>query len=219
MATVVMRNRVTSEFRKIEKDSEDFWELRAELHADGRPRWEQTGEHDLAAFQTRLNSGLLREQDVGDEHQPVASQVASAAPENMGFGGDRGYPTPGEISQKAGRAGDMSDEELQAAAARHGIAVGTGADPGSGFPAGHPPDLDDETAQEYGVHKTSAPAAKGELSDEKASTVEDANAEHKTSSRSRSRKSDDKDDDKKDGDDNKSPASGRAQASKPAGDK
>lgn len=139
MAQVVMRNRVTTEYRKIEKDSEEFWALRAELHADGRPRWEQTGEHDLAAFAARVEAGALVETDVGDSAQP--DQLSTVAPE-FSPQLDVGHPTPGEIEQGAGRAADMDPDELERL--RRTVVPASG---GVGFPAGHAPQITDEDGQ------------------------------------------------------------------------
>jgi len=141
MAEVVMRNRVTTEYRKVEKDGSEFWDLRAQLHTDGRPMWEQTGEHDLAAFTNRLEAGRLRAEDIGDQDQPVESVVTGGGGSTVQA--DRGWPTPGEIEQGAGRAADMSDEELNA--------LGGGGSITEGYPAGHPPQVDPDAASEAGV--------------------------------------------------------------------
>lgn len=142
MATM-MRNRVTSEYRRIEADSPEFYELRATLHTDGRPMWEQTGEHDASAFKARAEAGALRAEDIGDAHQPIERVVATGGAEQVQL--DRGFPTPGEIEQKAGRAASMSDEELQRLSKAYGM---TGAE---GYPAGHPPEMDEDAAKEAGV--------------------------------------------------------------------
>src|SRR4051794_14909558 len=105
MGTVIMRNRVSTEYKKVEEASPEFWALRAELHTDGRPRWEQTGEHDLAAFEERLNSGNLRPGDVGDAANPAV--IDSIGDTDTSAQLDRGWPTPGELEQGAGRAQDF----------------------------------------------------------------------------------------------------------------
>jgi hypothetical protein len=143
MANVVMRNRVTGEYRKVEKDGEEFWGLRAELHTDGRPRWEQTGEHDLAAFANRMAAGQPRAEDIGDQDQPVELVVDAGQASTVGL--DRGWPTPGEIEQNAGRAADMSEDDLASAARLYG------GGPVEGYPAGHPPTIDQDEAEEAGV--------------------------------------------------------------------
>jgi len=127
-----MRNRVTTEYKEVEKDSSEYWALRAELHADGRPRWEQTGELDLAAYKARVEANQLRAEDVGDADQPVAKSFGIADPNPVQL--DRGYPTPGEIEQEAGRAVGFDDEQAQ----REGAVAG--GDISTGYPAGYPPE-------------------------------------------------------------------------------
>lgn len=141
MAKVIMRNRVSTEYRKVEQSSDEFWALRAELHTDGRPRWEQTGEHDLQAAQTRAESGLLRAEDFGDADQPVEQVVSKGDAYIPGL--DRGWPTPGELAQNAGRAAEMTDEEL--------VRIGSARTVVEGYPAGHPPQVDEGEAAEEGV--------------------------------------------------------------------
>lgn len=131
MAKVIMRNRVSTEYREVEADSQEFWQLRAELHSDGRPRWEQTGQHDAAAFADRQEAGALRDTDIGDEAQPLAVSTVGTKVETQL---DYGWPTPGEIEQGAGRAADFDEEELSNLRARSGLA-----DSGQGYPAGYPP--------------------------------------------------------------------------------
>lgn len=92
--SVVMRNRVTTEYRKVDADSEEFYALRAELHTDGRPRWEQTGEHDLQAYLQRQEAGVERNSDLGDADQP-ADVINTMAPADAAVGLDRGYPKIG----------------------------------------------------------------------------------------------------------------------------
>lgn len=158
MATVVMKNRVTTEYRKVEKDSDEFWALRAELHGDGRPRWEQTGEHDLSAFETRVESGQLRDTDIGDAAGPAI--IGTEGPPSQP-GLDHGVPTPGELDQRAGRAAEMSDEQVAYWKGEDGErsaqddfdpdtsgddtlrvqSATAGSDHGQGFPAGHPPQV------------------------------------------------------------------------------
>jgi hypothetical protein len=193
MAITVMRNRVTTEYKKVEADSEEFWELRAELHTDGRPRWEQTGEHDLAAFEGRLDSGNLRAEDVGDDNQPVQRLVTEDQGNQAGL--DRGWPTAGEIEQKAGRAAEMSEEELADAARAYGVGS-------EGYPAGHPPEVDPDEAEEAGVTlggtMEGGISGGGAIPEKKAEKVEEAQTDvqkgssekRKSSSRSGSKSQD-----------------------------
>lgn len=142
MANIVMRNRVTTEYRRIEKDSDEFWSLRAEIHADGKPRWEQTGEHDVSAYDARVENEQELPSDLGDEDQPSLTVGHEDPSSEFVFGGDSGGPTPGELAQDDAGGAEASPEEddddsdyssmnhkaLQAEADRKGIApTGTGA--------------------------------------------------------------------------------------------
>lgn len=109
MASTIMRNRVTTEYRKVERDSEEYYLLRSELHADGRPRWEQTGEHDLRAFEQRKAEDALLPTDRGDG-DPVPLLGITAAGAFMPP--PRGTPTPGEIEQGAGRAAEDPQDDV-----------------------------------------------------------------------------------------------------------
>lgn len=112
MANVIMRNRVTTEYRRIEKDSDEFWDLRSEIHGDGKPRWEQTGEHDVAAYEERVENGQEESADLGDEDQPFLSVGHDDPSSEFVFGGDRGGPSPGELAQgNTGGAEASSAEE------------------------------------------------------------------------------------------------------------
>ncbi len=101
--STIMRNRVTTEYRKVEKDSEEFYLLRAELHSDGRPRWEQTGEHDLRAYEQRKANDALLPTDRGDGE---ATELLGLTGPDRFMAPVRGAPTAGEIEQGAGRAAD-----------------------------------------------------------------------------------------------------------------
>jgi hypothetical protein len=69
-----MRNRVTTEFRKVEKDSDEYLELQAQRDAnDGRPVWEETGIHDAIEQSKRLEDGVPLATDIGDAQQPVST--------------------------------------------------------------------------------------------------------------------------------------------------
>lgn len=129
---VVLRNRVTTEYKTVEAHGPEFYALTRELHADGRPRWEQTGQHDAAAFANRLEAGALRETDIGDAGQP--SNIDTTGDQSTQPQMDRGWPTPGEIEQGAGRAADFDEDELREAQVRAGVI-----DTGAGYPAGAPP--------------------------------------------------------------------------------
>lgn len=135
MAQTVMRNRVTTEYKKVERDSEEYYLLRAELHSDGRPRWEQTGEHDLRAFEQRKANDALQATDRGDgDPTPL---LGLTGPDRF-MAPVRGAPTAGEIEQGAGRAAkaedpvDPLDQEVLTSRAVDGNIEGTAkvGDPG-----------------------------------------------------------------------------------------
>lgn len=80
MATAVMRNRVSTEFRKVERDSEEYLGLQAQRDPnDGRPVWEETGIHDAVEQSRRLENDAALPTDVGDADQPVATIAGGAA--------------------------------------------------------------------------------------------------------------------------------------------
>jgi hypothetical protein len=137
--SVIMRNRVTTEYRRVEADSEEFYALRAELDpSDNRPRWEQTGEHDLAAFQSRQDAGVTRNSDLGDAEGPA--NINTLAPDDLAVGLDRGYPTPGEIEQDAGRARFVNEDgSLKSDADITAVPASEIEGPNEGYPAGAPP--------------------------------------------------------------------------------
>ncbi len=140
MATTVMRNVQTGEYRSVEADSPEFWELRAEMQTSGRPRWEQTGHHDLAARQAREQAGVLREEDFGDD---VGPRVLSTTPRDESVPGlDHGVPTPGELEQNAGRARFLADDDGEVKPPREAgpvVTSGTsGSDIATGYPGGLP---------------------------------------------------------------------------------
>ena len=95
MATATMRNRVSTEFKKVEKDSDEYLELQAQRDPnDGRPVWEETGIHDAIEQSKRLENDMAQAWDVGDADQPVAT-IAGAA---LGMSAaDVNEPLPSEI--------------------------------------------------------------------------------------------------------------------------
>jgi hypothetical protein len=85
MAIAVMRNRVSTEFRKVEKDSDDYLELQAQRDPnDGRPVWEETGPHDAIEQSARLEAGAAVPSDIGDAQQPVATMAGAALGKTAG---------------------------------------------------------------------------------------------------------------------------------------
>lgn len=72
MAISVMRNRVTTEFRKVESGGDEYLELQAQRDPnDGYPVWEETGMHDAIEQSKRLEAGNPLPTDIGDANQPV----------------------------------------------------------------------------------------------------------------------------------------------------
>lgn len=71
-AISVMRNRVTTEFRKVEPGGDEYLKLQAQRDPnDGYPVWEETGLHDAIEQSKRLESGNPLPTDIGDANQPV----------------------------------------------------------------------------------------------------------------------------------------------------
>jgi len=78
MGIAVFRNRVTTEFRKTEQDSDEFNELVAQRDPnDGRPVWEQTSMPNAIEQSQRLQEGEQRPEDLGDANQPYATTLTA----------------------------------------------------------------------------------------------------------------------------------------------
>lgn len=100
MAIATLRNRVSTEFKKVEKDSDEYLELQAMRDPnDGRPVWEETGIHDAVEQSKRLEAGKARPWDVGDEHQPVA--VIAGVSQGYAPASSVFEPTPSEVAAGA----------------------------------------------------------------------------------------------------------------------
>lgn len=68
----VMRNRVTTEFRKVAPGSEEYLELQAQRDPnDGLPVWEETSLTNAVAQSKRMQEGNPQPADFGAEQQPV----------------------------------------------------------------------------------------------------------------------------------------------------
>lgn len=105
MGIVTMRNRVTTEFRKIDNESMEFEKLKAERwHRDGRPVWEQTSHVDAAEQQARIEEGTPLPSDLGDEDQPYSLQMGDSGLDTGAV--VRGRPTRAERAQSAGKAAE-----------------------------------------------------------------------------------------------------------------
>jgi hypothetical protein len=89
-----MRNRRTMEHTAVELDSEEFYELRGVVGPDGRPDWEQTNYVDAKEQQARIAAGQPRDEDIGDDDQPVA-HIMDTGP-SVDVDQHLGEPTPGE---------------------------------------------------------------------------------------------------------------------------
>jgi hypothetical protein len=115
--TVVMRNRVTGELKTFADDSnsEDYQALKVELHSDGRPRWEETGQHHLQALKRRVEHGAVRAEDLGDEHEPTTLLTGAVPEMDIIPSGiiDRGQPAAVELDQEAGRAALTDGEDME----------------------------------------------------------------------------------------------------------
>ena len=113
MSPVWLRNRVTTEYRPVELDSEEFEELRQTIGSDGRPVWEQTGTQDAAAFARREENDSLRPEDVGDEGQPVGNLTAAGLGPDHLVADDvqKGEPTPAERANAEEQGWESEVEE------------------------------------------------------------------------------------------------------------
>lgn len=77
-AIAVLRNRVTTEFKKVERGGDEYLELQAQRDPnDGKPVWEETGLHDAVEQSKRLAEGRALPTDVGDAAQPVIKLAGS----------------------------------------------------------------------------------------------------------------------------------------------
>lgn len=80
MAISTMRNRVSTEFRKVETGSDEYLELQAQRDPnDGMPVWEETSLPDAVEQSKRLESGRPLPTDIGDAQQPVG-KIAGSPP-------------------------------------------------------------------------------------------------------------------------------------------
>jgi hypothetical protein len=103
MAIATMRNRVSTEFRKVEKDSDEYLELQAMRDPnDGRPVWEETGIHDAVEQSKRLENDMAEPEDVGDADQPVAT-IAGAV--TFAPASSVNEPLPAEVEAGAEQEG------------------------------------------------------------------------------------------------------------------
>jgi hypothetical protein len=131
MATAIMRNRVSTEFRKVERDSEEYMELQAQRDAnDGRPVWEETHFPNAKEQSERLKNDAALPVDVGDAEQPVATIAGSATfapastvneplPSEVEAGADQGDDAlfglsqpPAEMVPLTGAMEDATDTDL-----------------------------------------------------------------------------------------------------------
>lgn len=72
MSLAVMRNRVSTEFRKVEQGSDEYLELQAQRDPnDGLPVWEETSLPNAIEQSKRLEDGNPMGHDIGDAQQPV----------------------------------------------------------------------------------------------------------------------------------------------------
>ena len=91
----VMRNRVTTEFRKVAPASEEYLELQAMRDPnDGLPVWEETSLPNAVEQSKRLNEGKPNPHDFGDSAGPTS--VLRGAPEPFVPAGDINEPLPSE---------------------------------------------------------------------------------------------------------------------------
>lgn len=115
--TVVLRNTDTGQITQLDGDSnsEEYQTLVRQRRArDGRPLWEETGQHDRLALLDRLAHGALRPEDIGDVGQPFNTILGEPAPITSTPSGmiDRMQPTATERASNAGRAALSAGEEF-----------------------------------------------------------------------------------------------------------
>jgi hypothetical protein len=70
-----LRNKQTGEIKPVERDTTEWVGLTSQVGPDGRSLWEQTGAHHVEAIAERAEAGALREEDLGNQDQPVAALV------------------------------------------------------------------------------------------------------------------------------------------------
>lgn len=76
----VMRNRVSTEFRKVGRGSDEYLELQAQRDPnDGKPVWEETSLPNAIEQSKRLESGDVRPEDIGDG-QGAAGRIGGGVP-------------------------------------------------------------------------------------------------------------------------------------------
>lgn len=175
--TVVMRNRVTGEYKVLANDSnsEEYQRLKVELHSDGRPRWEETGQHNLQAFKRRLEQNALTPQDLGDERQPV-EEIRGYPPDVAIIPSgqvDLGHPAPVEFEQETGRAVDQGDVTVMGTASDQGV-VRPGTAEGTPLPTGGQGQLHDGGEEAIDWEEEVGPEDVVEDDDQRASTAPDA---------------------------------------------
>lgn len=111
---VHMRNKLTGEFRDVEPDTQEFYDLRAQVTPSGQTMWEQTNVAHAEAVKERAATGDLLEEDLGheaqDELRPEALRLSDegVAPEQN----PHLTLTPGEI--EAGLTPRQKLEDLEA---------------------------------------------------------------------------------------------------------
>jgi hypothetical protein len=96
MSIATMRNRVSTEFRKVQSGSDEYLELQAQRDPnDGRPVWEETSLPDAVEQSKRLESGNPLPTDIGSAQQPVGR--ITGATESYAPASSVNEPLPSEV--------------------------------------------------------------------------------------------------------------------------
>jgi hypothetical protein len=106
MTIALMRNRVSTEFRKVEHGSDEYLELQAQRDPnDGMPVWEETSLPHAIEVSKRLEAGNPVGSDIGTAQQPVG-KMAGAQPRGFFPANYKPEPLPSELE-----AGAVQEEE------------------------------------------------------------------------------------------------------------
>jgi hypothetical protein len=162
---IYLRNRKTTEYKSVVPDSEEYYDLVGQRDPeDHRPIWEQVSAATASDFAKRVESGDLRDTDVGDDGQPTGDFTGQTEPDAT-HGPDFTEPTPGEVAQGAGRAAEEGEAPDVAGVASPGD-PGVAQDPLAGLE--EQPDTAAREAPAHGTESQSEYKAqdKADLQDE-----------------------------------------------------
>lgn len=117
MANVVrIKNKMTSEVRDVDLESQEWEELRVEVTPSGFPKWEQVAHHQANALLDRAEDGELLAEDLGEE---AAAELLAARRHDGNIIGPERYPEQA-ITEAEREAGIESWEQKKQQLAEHG---------------------------------------------------------------------------------------------------